>query len=51
MRTCKNCGSEVTSTYVRVFAPEGLEQPRVCPHCTDKMRDGATIREARSPRV
>ncbi|SEO39633.1 hypothetical protein SAMN04487948_102226 [Halogranum amylolyticum] len=50
MRSCRNCGSDVSVRYVRVFAPEGFENPRVCPHCEDKLRDGGTVREARSSR-
>ncbi|SFL54572.1 hypothetical protein SAMN04487950_4156 [Halogranum rubrum] len=50
MPECQNCGSFVTENYVRVFAPNGAEHPRVCPHCEDKLRDGAEIREARSRR-
>jgi hypothetical protein len=51
MPECQNCGSFVTEAYVRVFAPEGLENPRVCPNCEDKLRDGADVREARSKRT
>lgn len=50
MPECQNCGSFVTDEYVRVFAPEGHNNPRVCPSCEDKLRDGAEIREARSKR-
>ncbi|WP_449271723.1 DUF7563 family protein [Halogranum amylolyticum] len=50
MPECQNCGSFVTESYVRVFAPNGSEHPRVCPHCEDKLRDGSEIREARSRR-
>jgi hypothetical protein len=50
MPECQNCGDFVTDAYVRVFAPEGCENPRVCPNCEDKLRDGADIREARSTR-
>lgn len=51
MAECKNCGSFVTERYVRVFAPPGLDTVRVCPKCEDKVRDGASVREARSKRV
>ncbi|MGM0605451.1 MAG: DUF7563 family protein [Halobacteriota archaeon] len=51
MPKCRNCGSFVTDQYVRVFAPPGSNDARVCPSCTDKVRDGATVREARSKRV
>lgn len=50
MPTCGNCGSFVTTQYVRVFTPDELEQPRVCPNCEDIIRDGADVREARSQR-
>lgn len=50
MPKCQNCGSDVTEAYVRVFAPEGMDRPRVCPFCKDKVRDGADVREARSVR-
>lgn len=50
MPECQNCGSFVTPSYVRVFAPDGLDAPRVCPSCEDKVRDGAEVRAARSRR-
>jgi hypothetical protein len=50
MPQCKNCGSFVTEAYVRVFTPDEVAQPRVCPNCEDKIRDGAEVREARSTR-
>ncbi|MFT4891104.1 MAG: hypothetical protein ACI9YT_002026 [Halobacteriales archaeon] len=50
MPECQNCGAFVTEAYARVFAPRGMKNPRVCPECEDKIRDGAEIREARSPR-
>ncbi|MFB6303331.1 MAG: hypothetical protein ABEH78_10795 [Haloferacaceae archaeon] len=50
MPECQNCGAFVTEAYVRVFAPQGMEHPRVCPSCEDKVRDGADVREARSKR-
>ena len=50
MPTCENCGSFVTREYVRVFAPNGMDSPRVCPNCEDKVRDGADVREARATR-
>ncbi|SFL23580.1 hypothetical protein SAMN04487950_2969 [Halogranum rubrum] len=50
MPECQNCGSFVTVDYVRVFAPDGLEHPRVCPRCEDMIRDGGSIRQARSTR-
>jgi len=50
MPECSNCGSFVTEAYVRVFTPDAVEEPRVCPNCEDKIRDGADVREARSTR-
>ncbi|WP_456071250.1 DUF7563 family protein [Halospeciosus flavus] len=50
MPKCQNCESFVTADYARVFTPDGVEQPRVCPNCADKIRDGAGVREARSKR-
>lgn len=54
MPECRNCGGFVTRQYARVFAPEWVEEAnevRVCPDCRDKIRDGADVRESRSPRV
>ncbi|WP_255195562.1 DUF7563 family protein [Halorarius litoreus] len=50
MARCLNCESYVSEQYVKVFAPDGYESVRVCPHCEDKMRDGNGVREARAPR-
>ncbi|WP_458186861.1 DUF7563 family protein [Haladaptatus sp. NG-WS-4] len=50
MPECQNCGSFVTAAYARVFTPPEEEDPRVCPDCEDKVRDGAEVRNARSPR-
>jgi NAD-dependent SIR2 family protein deacetylase len=50
MANCLNCESYVSDQYVKVFAPDGMENVRVCPNCEDKMRDGAGVREARAPR-
>jgi hypothetical protein len=50
MPDCQNCGSFVTADYARVFAPDGLDAPRVCPNCEDLIRDGADVRRARSTR-
>lgn len=50
MPECQNCGSFVTDAYVRVFTPTDVDEPRVCPDCPDKIRDGAGVRTARSPR-
>jgi hypothetical protein len=48
MVSCRNCDSFVTESYVRVFAPDGMSQPRVCPHCTDKTRARGEVREKRN---
>lgn len=50
MPECQNCGGFVTEAYVRVFAPNEMRNPRVCPDCEDRVRDGAEVREARSKR-
>ena len=50
MPTCQNCGSHVTRAYARVFTPDGVDDPRVCPRCDDKLREGAEVRDARAPR-
>ena len=50
MPECQNCGSFVTTAYARVFTPDSVDEPRVCPNCEDMVRDGADVREARSPR-
>lgn len=47
---CNNCESFVTEAYVAVFAPDGYDTVRTCPHCEDIIRDGAEVREARAPR-
>jgi NAD-dependent SIR2 family protein deacetylase len=44
---CKNCESVVTEAYVRVFAPNGMNRPRVCPNCEDKIREGPDVRQKR----
>lgn len=49
MPECQNCGAFVTVQYVRVFAPEGLDDPRVCINCPDLTRDGARVRNKRYP--
>lgn len=51
MPTCQNCGSFVTEAYVRVFTPDHLDDPRVCPNCEDMVRDGASVRKARAKRT
>lgn len=50
MPECQNCGEFVTAAYARVFTPQGVENPRVCPECEDMIRDGADVRRARSSR-
>lgn len=45
MPKCKNCESHVTEKYVDVFCPDGLDHPRVCPHCKNMTRHGSQIRE------
>jgi hypothetical protein len=50
MPECQNCESHVTEQYARVFTPTGVDDPRCCPNCMDKIRDGAEVRDARSPR-
>ena len=50
MPNCQNCGAFVTDAYARVFTPDDHDEPRVCPECPDKLREGAEIREARSQR-
>ncbi|MGN8215933.1 DUF7563 family protein [Halococcus salifodinae] len=50
MPECQNCEAFVTDQYVRVFAPTGMESVRVCPNCPGKVREGADVRDARSPR-
>jgi NAD-dependent SIR2 family protein deacetylase len=51
MPSCQNCDSFVTDDYVRVFAPDGMDEPRVCPNCEDLVRDGADVRQARAKRT
>lgn len=45
---CQNCDSSVTAAYVRVFAPNGMDNPRVCPNCEDKIREQAGVRTKRN---
>lgn len=47
---CSNCGAFVSRAYMRVLVPEDLSDPRVCPFCEDRIRDGAGVRAARSSR-
>jgi hypothetical protein len=49
MIECANCGASVTQQYVRVFCPEGVEQPLCCPKYPDKIRDpDGEVREKRT---
>lgn len=50
MPTCLNCGAHVSRDYARVFAPTGLDGPRVCPQCPDRVRSNGRVRAARSVR-
>lgn len=50
MPYCQNCGEFVTAQYARVFAPPGIEGVRACPGCEDKVRSGATVRDAHTVR-
>ncbi|WP_172861755.1 DUF7563 family protein [Halopenitus persicus] len=50
MPDCQNCGTFVTPAYARVFTPNEIDEPRVCPSCEDAVRDGADVRSARSTR-
>lgn len=46
---CLNCGSAVSERYVRILTSEGMDQPRCCPACPDRIRTaGGTVREPRS---
>lgn len=52
---CDNCGETVSMSYVRVFAPDGMDTVRCCPFCPDLMRattpsGGEEIRETRNAR-
>lgn len=50
MPKCQNCGSQVTARYLRVFAPDDLEEDgvvRACPNCT-KVRVRGGVRTGRS---
>jgi NAD-dependent SIR2 family protein deacetylase len=50
MPECNNCGAVVIDQYVRVFAPTGMKSVRVCPQCSDMVREGGDVREAKSLR-
>jgi len=47
-RTCQNCGTSISAQYVKVYEPDGVEQPRACPNCEDLVRDGNGVRETRT---
>jgi len=48
-RICQNCGTSISAQYVKVYEPDGVEQPRACPNCDDVVREGdGTIRESRT---
>lgn len=51
MARCQNCESFVSERYARVFTPDDVTQPRVCPNCEDKLREKGEVREARSKRA
>ncbi|MGB9958827.1 DUF7563 family protein (plasmid) [Haloferax prahovense] len=48
MPECQNCGSHVTEAYVRVFTPDSVDEPQVCPNCEDMIRERGGIREKRT---
>ena len=48
MPECQNCGSHVTDVYVRVFTPDSIDEPRVCPNCEDMTRSREGVREKRT---
>lgn len=50
MPECNNCGAFVTVDYVRVFTPDGLDNPRACPKCPDMVRSDGDVRKARAVR-
>lgn len=45
MPHCQNCDAFVSRQYARVFTPDGIANPRVCPNCEDKVRDGNSVRD------
>ncbi|WP_438268181.1 DUF7563 family protein [Halocatena salina] len=45
MPQCQNCDAFVSRQYARVFTPNDVSNPRVCPNCEDKVRDGNSVRE------
>jgi DNA-directed RNA polymerase subunit RPC12/RpoP len=47
---CLNCGAQVTTSYVRVFAPPELQdrmEVRGCPNCT-MVREHGGVRKAQA---
>lgn len=48
MATCLNCDGFVTEAYVRVFAPNDMSDPRVCPNCEDMTRANGDVRSKRN---
>jgi hypothetical protein len=48
MYECQNCQSHVTAKYAKVFTPPNVDEPRVCPNCTDMVRTGSEVRKANS---
>jgi len=48
LRECGNCGSQLNPDFTRVMEPESESKARVCPHCDGKVRDGNSVREART---
>ncbi|MGN8216761.1 DUF7563 family protein [Halococcus morrhuae DSM 1307] len=49
MPHCNNCGTFVSRVRPRVRTAR-IDTVRVCPNCEEKLRDGAGVREAQSPR-
>lgn len=54
MPECRNCGAFVTKDYLRVGVPDAeldaAGRPAACPFCPDRVREGGTVRPARSER-
>jgi hypothetical protein len=48
MPECQNCGGHVTNRYVRVFTPDEMDTPRMCPNCEDLTRGRDGIREKKT---
>ncbi|WP_218778874.1 DUF7563 family protein, partial [Halobacterium hubeiense] len=48
MAECQNCGGHVTEVYVRVFTPDSVDEPQVCPNCEDMTRGRDGVREKRT---